>query len=55
MSCSTMNPRTFRNFQKCFRLAIPPDRIAFERAALDAEPEYAALLRGLDGISPHQA
>lgn len=40
------------NFQKSFRLAIPPDRIAFERAALDAEPEYATLLRGLDGGAP---
>jgi hypothetical protein len=37
------------NFQKCFRLAIPPDRIAFERAALGAEPEYASLLHSLDG------
>jgi hypothetical protein len=43
------------NFQKCFRLAIPPDRIAFERPALEAEPEYATLLRGLDGTSPHPA
>jgi hypothetical protein len=36
------------NFQKCFRLAIVPDRIVFERAALDADPEYATLLRELD-------